>query len=369
MVYAIFTAGQRTWGGPRADAGKADHHTTPGQAVEQAEKTGDELNVVPETFKPAMEAAVPKLPHHTVLLPSARLEGRFAPAEELPGGWYRQGNDSGVLRADMTARGMEEGRWRKGFRRDSTESSLSGMSTNESVHVPRRVESIFAPEDALAYLDRQAQQRPAGGAYLEQQTLHMAQLAHNEAGGLNRSGSDTSLSSLASDDSVPMHFGLRHHLPTIPKDVHPTLTALPIVHLPTRRRRNSFDNPTHRLDERTLQIPTGSAGKSPLARKSFTRLASPPPQHQVDGAEGEVPMMPMNAAEVIELERIAARRASEEEQRRGRRRPSEDAQGRRRGSREVQGRRPRKLSKRSGSGRGSRGSSKGQRKGFGAAST
>ncbi|EPE02337.1 glycosyltransferase family 2 protein [Ophiostoma piceae UAMH 11346] len=56
MVYGIFTAGQRTWGGPRADAAAADgDKTTVQDAIEQAEKTGDDLNIVPESFMPAAE--------------------------------------------------------------------------------------------------------------------------------------------------------------------------------------------------------------------------------------------------------------------------------------------------------------------------
>ncbi|ROT38699.1 hypothetical protein SODALDRAFT_350870 [Sodiomyces alkalinus F11] len=53
MVYGIFTAGQRTWGGPRADAAAADTNTTARQAIEKAEEAGDDLNVVPESFIPA----------------------------------------------------------------------------------------------------------------------------------------------------------------------------------------------------------------------------------------------------------------------------------------------------------------------------
>ncbi|KAI9657244.1 MAG: hypothetical protein M1831_004433 [Alyxoria varia] len=53
MVYAIFTAGQRTWGGPRADAGKADFMTSPAAAIKRAEAGGDDLNVVPESFRPS----------------------------------------------------------------------------------------------------------------------------------------------------------------------------------------------------------------------------------------------------------------------------------------------------------------------------
>ncbi|RYP78352.1 hypothetical protein DL771_000537 [Monosporascus sp. 5C6A] len=43
MVYRIFTASQRTWGGPRADAATADTQTIPQQAIEQAQNQGDEL--------------------------------------------------------------------------------------------------------------------------------------------------------------------------------------------------------------------------------------------------------------------------------------------------------------------------------------
>ncbi|KAG8166927.1 hypothetical protein KVR01_002616 [Diaporthe batatas] len=53
MVYGIFTAGQRTWGGPRADAAAADKNTTVQEAIEHAEQTGDDLNIKPETFIPA----------------------------------------------------------------------------------------------------------------------------------------------------------------------------------------------------------------------------------------------------------------------------------------------------------------------------
>src|SRR6195952_2256705 len=83
MVYGIFTAGQRTWGGPRADAGSADATTSPQQVIEKAAAEGDDLNVVPETFKAAAEAQK-DLP----LQPPDRVEGRFTAPERLPGGWY-----------------------------------------------------------------------------------------------------------------------------------------------------------------------------------------------------------------------------------------------------------------------------------------
>ncbi|KAK4145893.1 glycosyltransferase [Dichotomopilus funicola] len=55
MVYGIFTAGQRTWGGPRADAAAADSTTTAQEAIEKAEEAGDVLNIVPESFIPAAQ--------------------------------------------------------------------------------------------------------------------------------------------------------------------------------------------------------------------------------------------------------------------------------------------------------------------------
>ncbi|KHN97874.1 chitin synthase D [Metarhizium album ARSEF 1941] len=88
MVYGILTAGQRTWGGPRADAAAADMHTTAREAAEQAERQGDELNIVPETFKPAKEAriifdenqgpGVPIVRKRSVVRPPDVVDGQFS---------------------------------------------------------------------------------------------------------------------------------------------------------------------------------------------------------------------------------------------------------------------------------------------------
>ncbi|KIX96222.1 uncharacterized protein Z520_08000 [Fonsecaea multimorphosa CBS 102226] len=83
MVYGVFTAGQRTWGGPRADAGAADAKVTPQQAIEHAMATGDDLNIVPETFKPAMEIRRRRT-RPSALQPSCSVEGRFFSAEQEP---------------------------------------------------------------------------------------------------------------------------------------------------------------------------------------------------------------------------------------------------------------------------------------------
>jgi len=83
MVYGIFTAGQRTWGGPRADASTADQTTSPAAAIAHAEATGDDLNVVPESFRPAVEAmlSAPVLLPRVTLQPKSSLEGRLGDAE------------------------------------------------------------------------------------------------------------------------------------------------------------------------------------------------------------------------------------------------------------------------------------------------
>jgi len=159
MVYGIFTAGQRTWGGPRADAGKADAGTTPQQAIEHAEATGDDLNVVPESFKPAVHEQHPEKPLGSVpLQPTERLEGRFAPAERLPGGWYLQNNDSGLTLPNMLPRDPNVPHIPL-HPRDSFDSFVTSASANNSVYMPRRVESIMGDEDRRKYLFAQQAQR------------------------------------------------------------------------------------------------------------------------------------------------------------------------------------------------------------------
>jgi chitin synthase len=166
MVYGIFTAGQRTWGGPRADAGSADTNTTPQQAIEHAEATGDDLNVVPETFKPAVEARHPNKPTGSIpLQPSDHLEGRFAQAERLPGGWYMHNNDSGLTLPNMLPRNPDAPHIPL-HPRDSFDSFVTSASANNSVYMPRRVESIMGEEDRRKYYFAQQAQREPGGAYM-----------------------------------------------------------------------------------------------------------------------------------------------------------------------------------------------------------
>lgn len=166
MVYGIFTAGQRTWGGPRADAGAADTNTTPQQAIEHAEATGDDLNIVPETFKPSAGARHPEKTNANIpLQPSEHIEGRFAPAERLPGGWYIQNNDSGLTLPNMLPRNPDAPRIPL-HPRASFDSVVTSASVGNSVYMPRRVESIMGDEDRRKYYFAQQAQQEPGGAYL-----------------------------------------------------------------------------------------------------------------------------------------------------------------------------------------------------------
>ncbi|KAF2837358.1 glycosyltransferase family 2 protein [Patellaria atrata CBS 101060] len=173
MVYGIFTASQRTWGGPRADAGTADTQTTAQAAVERAEMMGDDLNVVPETFKPALAArrslrgrtdiTIPA----THLQPSDKLHGRFAAATQTLEGHYVHDQGSTTTLPEVFVRNPNAPRMPL-HPRNSFESELSATSGLYSFYMPRRVESIMDPEDTRYYHEQQRNQRPAGGAYFEE---------------------------------------------------------------------------------------------------------------------------------------------------------------------------------------------------------
>jgi chitin synthase len=125
---------------------------------------GDELNVIPETFKAAAEAQNAQIVRGTVpLQPPDRIEGCFTAAERGPGGWYEQFNDSmGSLAAGAI---LSSPRRNAHQSRDSLDSTLS-TQTNTSIFMPRRVESIMGEEDRKKYAMAQANQRAAGGAYM-----------------------------------------------------------------------------------------------------------------------------------------------------------------------------------------------------------
>ncbi|KAK3390467.1 chitin synthase-domain-containing protein [Podospora didyma] len=162
MVYGIFTAGQRTWGGPRADAATADSHTTAQEAIEKAMETGDDLNIVPESFIPAAqerkelaskeekEASEVMGRSKSLLMPPDKIAGKFAAPERTPSGWYQHPDDS-LASVSVLAGSSHPGGKRHLQHRDSFDSTFSAQTGNLSVYMPRRVESIMGDEDRRKY--------------------------------------------------------------------------------------------------------------------------------------------------------------------------------------------------------------------------
>lgn len=96
MVYGIFTAGQRTWGGPRADAGQADEVVSPREVVEYAQTNGDDLNLIPESFRPAVEARARGKTQSPTTAPQSQmsLDERLTPSIRDTGSWRGVSEDS-----------------------------------------------------------------------------------------------------------------------------------------------------------------------------------------------------------------------------------------------------------------------------------
>ena len=162
MVYGIFTAGQRTWGGPRADAASADSNTTPQQAIEQAEQQGDVLNVVPETFMPAAAARDEKLGvrharRKSMLMPPSNVEGKFSAPERKTHGWYLHPDDS-LLSVGAPIPAFAISSRVPVHPRDSFDSTFSVQTAGNSIHLPQRVESFMGEEDRRKYEMAQALQ-------------------------------------------------------------------------------------------------------------------------------------------------------------------------------------------------------------------
>ncbi|KAK3398657.1 chitin synthase-domain-containing protein [Sordaria brevicollis] len=191
MIYGIFTAGQRTWGGPRADAAAADSTTTAQEAIEIAEKTGDDLNIVPESFIPAAQERKGILSAEdkggfttgttmsgglgrskSILQPPDKLVGKFAAPERSANGLYQHFDDSmasvslfahagGSSMILPTVAGSAAPSTRHYQQhhhqlqhRDSFDSTFSAHTTggnSMSVYMPRRVESIMGEEDRRKY--------------------------------------------------------------------------------------------------------------------------------------------------------------------------------------------------------------------------
>jgi chitin synthase len=255
MVYGIFTAGQRTWGGPRADAGAADTKTTPQQAIENAEATGDDLNVVPETFKPA---AAEKQKQRVPLQPTDDMEGRFAPAERLPNGWYQQGNDSGLTLPNMLPRNPNVPNVPL-HPRSSMDSFVSGTSANNSIYMPRRVESFMDPEDARIYHKTQETQKPAGGAFFEEARQNGSPY---EVGNSSKHGYHESVDSLSGDSVYDKQMQQQQRSQHAPTNTSP---------LSAEYGQNGLEAPKASYSQSGK--PDNRQGRSPLARQSYIRTA------------------------------------------------------------------------------------------------
>ena len=145
MMYGIFTAGQRTWGGPRVDAAAADPQTSPAEAVEMARDQGDEFNVDFGTFRPSSthRRSVP-------VRPSDQVDGRFAPAEQLLDGFYVDAHkpEFAVVQDENRPPGAPRFHPPKAFRNsmESVSSTSSGKGSN-SVLTPHNIESLMNEED------------------------------------------------------------------------------------------------------------------------------------------------------------------------------------------------------------------------------
>jgi chitin synthase len=281
MVYGIFTAGQRTWGGPRADAGAANAETTPQQAIEKAEAQGDDLEIVPETFRPTLEAqgntkGQVRHRHLSSIQPDDGFNGRFTAAERLPNGYYSYPNDSMGTLPDQVQRNPNTPHIPL-HPRASFDSFVSGTSTTagNSVYLPRRVESIMGEEDRRKYRVAQSNQKEAGGAYMMHSPTEKD--SPDEEFGYINAGND----SMASIESSINNYG---HQST---GISPNYTDGRISPTNLGNSAGNFHllvpEPVHHNSSNfSLRIP--ATARSPLGRLSLVRTAVP------DDAEQDVDM-------------------------------------------------------------------------------
>ncbi|KAI6382008.1 hypothetical protein MCOR25_000888 [Pyricularia grisea] len=268
MVYGIFTAGQRTWGGPRADAAAADGDTTAQQAIEAAEKAGDDLNIVPETFIPAAQIKRKESGRRRIVAggniqPSAKIDGMFAIPERGANGWYQHDNIS-----LFTVAHGHTGRVPL-HPRDSFDSFLSAQTALNSVYIPRRVESIMGDEDRRKYELAQASQfnqflsnqRAANGEPPQGQVYEYSDV-DLQKGGYTDNPLPPTPGETAS--AVPAALNLHHKVGSTDSLVSLGSSA-------------SNSNQRDRGRQRTLMPPTSSqarTGRSPLGRASFLRTST-----------------------------------------------------------------------------------------------
>lgn len=288
MVYGIFTAGQRTWGGPRADAATADSTTTAQEAIQKAEEAGDDLNIVPETFIPAAEAKMEKgagqdaggrnvtlavSRSRSVLLPPDKIAGKFAAPERTPSGWYQHPDDSQAI-VDALANSSAYGKRDQLQRRDSFDSTLSAQTGGYSVYLPRRVESIMGDEDRRKYELAQSSQL--------NQFMSNSKLFQGPPPGQVYEFSDAELRRAGFTDPADPANGAS----SSGRPVHRRLASSDTVTSRTSSSEQNSQAHQHQEPSRAnLQPPASTsarAGRSPLARASFVRTST------MDEVENEI---------------------------------------------------------------------------------
>jgi chitin synthase len=173
-VYGIFTAGQRTWGGPRADAAAAGDHTTAREAVEQAELQGDDLNIIPETFQAAHEAQKAKcqatntmaeglIRRKSQVRPPKAVEGKFSARRKTAAGIYAHPDETGCSAVAVASS------------RDLLDSAISMPPGDHLVHVPPNMEGLMGDEDRRKYAIAQRAQQVRHGSVPNQRIVnHLA---------------------------------------------------------------------------------------------------------------------------------------------------------------------------------------------------
>ncbi|KAJ9131157.1 Chitin synthase D [Pleurostoma richardsiae] len=278
MVYGIFTAGQRTWGGPRADAAAADQHTTVQEAIEHAEKTGDDLNIVPESFIPAAEAQKEKSDSKgdsglgrskSKLLPPDKVDGIFAAPERNTSGWYQYsaaGSSASVSALGGGGSSIFGHKYPGLHHRDSSDSFLSAQTAGNSVYMPRRVESIMGEEDRRKYELAQSSQM---NHFLENSRHfppqgHIYEVSNAESG---RTGSADAGERADGGYSRPSH----HRFDSSDTMASRSSSLDSVSQLPSGEQI--------RAARQSLQVPAnahgaGRAGRSPLGRASLVRYSS-----------------------------------------------------------------------------------------------
>ncbi|KAG9257334.1 family 2 glycosyltransferase [Emericellopsis atlantica] len=163
MVYGIFTAGQRTWGGPRADAAAANGHTTAREAIKQAELQGDDLNIIPETFKPAREAQRARsqptqsqvdglVREKSQVRPPKAVEGKFSARRKTAAGIYAHPDET-----DNSVGAMVSSL-------DSLNRVVHVTTGDHLVHIPQDMEECMGEEDRRKYAIAQRAQEVRRGA-------------------------------------------------------------------------------------------------------------------------------------------------------------------------------------------------------------